>query len=187
MRGVGRSATWAWRTLISTALATFAVWSLSSCGAPVGSGPLSDTGYAVTIAVASQPVYAQSTCAGATTATVRAGDNVIDLGSAGTNCEQVIYARGDGFTGSGYLPIYGLRRAAGGVRCTAPVSCHLRAGPDTTYAAVGTLAPGRTARGYATGKTGAIITDGSNYSWWEVVDPASGQRSDVFGPNCQAY
>lgn len=187
MRAVVGKARWVGRVLAGVSLVALAAGPLAGCGAPVSGGPLSDSGYAVTIAVASQPVYAQSSCSGATTATIRAGDNVIDLGSAGTNCEKVIYLRGDGYTGSGYLPIYGLRRAAGGVRCTAEVRCHLRAGPDTTYAAVGALAPGRSATGYATHKTGAIITDGGNYSWWEVVDPVTGQRADVYGPNCQAF
>jgi hypothetical protein len=139
------------------------------------------------IVIARQPVYGQSTCTGQTGVMVPAGSNVIDLGTVGTNCEQVVYSNGDDYSGIGYLPVYGMRRAAGGVRCRATVDCHLRAGPGTTYAVVGALAPSGAAVGYGTKRTNAIITDGNNYDWWEVVDPASGRRADVFGPNCQAF
>lgn len=156
--------------------------------APFGSsGPLSDTGQAIMIVIAHQPVYAQPDCTGDTGVTVPAGSNVIDLGTVGTNCEQVVYLKQSDYSGIGYLPVYGMRRAAGGVRCRATVDCHLRTGPGTNYSIVGTISPGGAATGYGTSRTNAIITDGSNYDWWEVVDPTSGQRADIFGPYCQAF
>jgi hypothetical protein len=155
---------------------------------PIGSsGPLSDTGQAIMIVIAHQPIYAQPDCTGETGVMVSAGSNVIDLGTVGTNCEQVVYPAQSNYSGIGYMPVYGMRRAAGGVRCRATVDCHLRAGPGTSFGVVGAIPPGGPAAGYGTSRTNAIITDGNNYDWWEVVDPTSGQRADIFGPNCQAF
>lgn len=160
---------------------------LAGCvGASTSSG-FSDSGQAIMIVIAKQPVYAQASCTQATGTVLDPGSNVIDLGTMGTNCEQIVFVKGGSYSGLGYLPVYGMRRAAGGVRCAANVACHLRAGPSTSFQAVGALAPGASARGFGTAKTSAIITDGTNYDWWEVIDPASGSRADVYGANCQAF
>jgi hypothetical protein len=31
------------------------------------------------------------------------------------------------------------------------------------------------------------MTDGQNFDWWEVIDPASGARADIFGPAAQVF
>ena len=160
---------------------------LAGCAAAYGAAPLSNTGYPIAIVIASQPVYLQSTCSGATSDTLDAGASVADLGTMGTNCEEIVYQSNGSYTAVGYLPIYGMRRAAGGVRCRAGAGCVLRAGPGTAYTATGQLGQGAAARGYGTTKTGAIITDAQNFDWWEVVDPASGARADIFGPSGQAF
>jgi hypothetical protein len=189
--GGGRTAMWTRRRtgrarrraicLLCAALA------LAGCDAASAATPFSNWGQAIMIVIADQPVYAQPSCAGARTGSVAAGDNVVDLGTRGTNCEQIVFRRGDDYAGLGYLPVYGMRRAAGGVRCRATVPCHLRGGPGTTYPILGELDEGAAARGYGTRQTQAIITDAANYDWWQVVDPASGQRADLYGPACQAF
>ncbi len=167
--------------LVAAALA------LAGCAGSGTAGGFSDTGQAIMIVVARQPVYGQPDCTSEAGTVVPAGDNVIDLGTVGTNCEQVVYLTGDSYSAIGYLPVYGMRRAAGGVRCRAEVDCHLRAGPGTAFASIGAIAPRASAKGYGSSRTNAIITDGNNFDWWEVVDPASGQRADIFGPYCQAF
>lgn len=160
---------------------------LVGCAAAYGAEPLSNTGYPIAIVIAPQPVYLQSTCSGATSDTLDAGASVADLGTMGTNCEEIVYQSGSSYTAVGYLPVYGMRRAAGGVRCRADAGCVLRAGPGPDYTAIGQLGQGEAARGYGTAKTGAIITDGQNFDWWEVLDPTSGARVDIFGPSGQAF
>lgn len=177
-----RGAGW-WRAACALGCAL----ALAGCAAAYSNGPLSDSGQPIMVVIATQPVYLQSTCSGQTVDTVPAGGNVVDLGTMGTNCEQVVYLSDASYSAIGYLPVYGMRRAAGGVRCRASVECHLRTGPGTTYTAVGAVDPGHSARGFGTDKTGAIITDGDNYDWWEVIDSESGQRADIFAPNCQAF
>jgi hypothetical protein len=167
--------------LIAAALA------LAGCAGSGSVDPYSNTGQAIMIVIARQPIYGQFDCTNATGAVVPAGSNVIDLGTMGTNCEQIAYQKNGSYSAIGYLPVYGMRRAAGGVRCRATVDCHLRAGPGTAFASIGAIAPSASAQGYGTSRTNAIITDGNNFDWWEVVDPASGQRADIFGPNCQAF
>lgn len=169
------------------ALLALAPLLLGACAEANASGPFSNTGQAAMIVIASQPVYGRANCTQSTGAQVNAGDTVIALGTVGTNCEEVVFMQGGSYNGLGYLPVYGMRRAAGGVRCRADAACHLRAGPGTTYTIIGSLAPGASAKGYGTTQTGAIISDGINYDWWEVVDPASGQRADIYGPDCQVF
>jgi hypothetical protein len=160
---------------------------VSACAEATASGPFSNTGQAANIVIASQPVYGRANCSEPSGAQVNAGDTVIDLGTVGTNCEQIVFLQDGAYNGLGYLPVYGMRRAAGGVRCRADVACNLRAGPGTTFVVIGSIGPGASAKGYWTQHTGAIITDGVNYSWWEVVDPVSGQRADIYGPDCQVF
>jgi hypothetical protein len=185
-----RSIEWTWtrqwmRLLRAAALCgTLAV---AGCTAASASGGFSNSGQAIMIVIARQPVYAQPNCTQANGTVLQPGSNVIDVGTMGTNCEEIVYVTHGSYSGLGYLPIYGMRRAAGGVRCVADVDCHLRAGPGATFKAVGALAPGASARGYGTTTTNAIITDGTNYDWWEVIDPASGNRADIYGANCQAF
>ncbi|GAC1448334.1 MAG: hypothetical protein PVSMB4_05280 [Ktedonobacterales bacterium] len=181
VRSRGRARWWRAACALGCALA------LAGCAAVNGSGPLSDIGQPIMIVIARQPVYVQSTCSGQTIDMLPAGGNVVDLGTMGTNCEQVVFRRDGSYSAIGYLPVYGMRRAAGGVRCRATVDCHLRAGPGTNFALMGAVAPGGSARGYGTARTQAIITDGDNYDWWEVVDPETGRRADIFAPNCQAF
>ena len=170
--------------VIMAALACFA---LAGCGASGTSGPFSNSGYALMIVVARQPAYSQPNCTQPNGTMLAPGDTVVDLGTMGTNCEEVAFVRDGSYNALGYLPVYGMRRAAGGVRCVADAPCNLRAGPDINDPIEGTLDPGASAHGYGTDKTGAVITDGNNYDWWEVVDPATGQRADVYGPNCQVF
>jgi hypothetical protein len=160
---------------------------LAGCDAAYGAQPLSDTGYPLNIAVASQPVYLQVTCSGATSDTLAAGASVVDMGTMGTNCEEIVYQSGADDAAVGYLPVYGMRRPAGGVRCRAAAGCVLRAGPGASYAQTGQIGQGEAAKGYGTAKTGAIMTDGQNFDWWEVIDPASGARADIFGPAAQVF
>ncbi|HEX9057469.1 MAG TPA: hypothetical protein VF818_08030 [Ktedonobacterales bacterium] len=160
---------------------------LGGCGSANTAQGFSDTGQVVMIVIAHQPLYAQPNCTTQTNVVLDAGATVIDLGTKGTNCEEIVYVQNGTYTGVGYLPVYGMRRAAGGVRCRAEVPCHLRDGPGTDFAITGAIWPGGSAEGYGTSRTGAIITDGDNFDWWEVIDPGSGQRADVFGPNCQAF
>lgn len=159
----------------------------SACADANASGSFSNNGLALNIIIATQPVYGRANCTQPNGAHVNAGDTVIDLGTVGTNCEKVVYLQNGDYNALGYLPVYGMRRAAGGVRCRADVACNLRAGPGLTFSVIGTLAPAAGAKGYWTSHTGAIITDGVNYDWWEVVDPVSGQRADIFGPDCQVF
>ncbi len=159
---------------------------LTSCSLPDPTVGMSDSGHPLMIVIARQPVYAQASCSDASPTMLVPGENVVDLGTTGTNCEQIVFARDGFYHGLGYLPVYGMRRAAGGVRCRA-AACVLHVGPASTLATVGTLSAGAAARGYGTATTNAIITDGDNYSWWQVIDPASGKRADAFGPSCQVF
>lgn len=169
------------------ALPLAACLALAGCVALNGAQPLSDSGYPVAIVIARQPVYLQSTCSGATSDRLDPGSNVVDLGTMGTNCEEIVYQSSSGYTATGYLPVYGMRHAAGGVRCRADVGCALRAGPAASYTLVGRLGAGDAAKGYGTTATGAIMTDSQHFDWWEVVDPATGARADLFAPAGQAF
>jgi hypothetical protein len=175
------------RLVALAALLALVLVLLGACAEADASGPFSNTGDALDIIVATQPVYGRASCSQPNGAQVNAGDTVVDLGTMGTNCEEVVYMQNGDYNAVGYLPVYGMRRAAGGVRCEANVACNLRAGPGLTFAVLGTVAPSASAKGYWTTHTNAIITDGSNYDWWEVVDPASGQRADIYGPDCQVF
>ncbi len=145
------------------------------------SGPISNSGNPVVIANQAQVVYVTSSCNGPTVTTIRAGGNLVDLGPASSVCEQVAYPSENGYRLTGYVPVYSIHRASNSVRCIYPDGCAIHAGPDATTPVLSTLRPGDRVAGRGTASTGAIITDGTNYSWWEVIDPATGQPGDVYG------
>ncbi len=144
-------------------------------------GKISNSGNPVVIVNQTQVVYVASNCNGPTAMTVRAGANLVDLGPASSVCEQVAYPSEDGYGLTGYVPVYSMHRATNSVRCIYPYGCPIRSGPDATSPILSTLRPGDKVAGRGTTSTGAIITDGNHYSWWEVIDPATGQVGDIYG------
>jgi hypothetical protein len=142
---------------------------------------ISNAGNPVVIVNQMQVVYLASNCNGPTATTVRAGANLVDLGPASSVCEQVAYPSEDGYRLTGYVPVYSIHRANNSVRCVYPNGCAIHVGPDATAPILSTLRPGDRVAGRGTAGTGAIITDGNHYSWWEVIDPATGQVGDVYG------
>ena len=144
-------------------------------------GSISDSGNPVVIANQTQVVFLASNCNGPTTVTIRAGGNLVDLGPASSVCEQVAYPSEDGYRLTGYVPVYSMHRATNSIRCIYPYGCPIRAGPDATAPILSMLRPGDKVAGRGTASTGAIITDGKNYSWWEVIDPSTGQVGDIYG------
>lgn len=142
---------------------------------------LSDSGNPIVIANTTEAIYLASNCNGPAVATVRAGTNLVDLGPVSSACEQVAYPTEVGYSLTGYVPVYSIHRATNSLRCISPNGCNVRAGPSPTDTIISTLLPGQRIFGRGTDATGAIITDGNNYSWWEVVDPQTGQPGDIYG------
>jgi hypothetical protein len=151
------------------------------------SGQISNSGNPVVIANQTQAVFLASSCNGPTAITLRAGSNLVDLGPASSVCEQVAYPSEDGYRLIGYVPVYSIHRANTSVRCIFPRGCAIRAGPDATAPILSVLRPGDRVAGRGTTSTGAIITDGANYSWWQVIDPDTGQVGDLYGIFAAAY
>ncbi len=151
------------------------------------SAGISDTGNPVVIANQTQGVYAASNCTGPTVTTISGGGNLVDLGAASSSCEQVAYPSETGYTQTGYVPIYSIHRATNSVQCIFQAGCNLRAGPSNTAEILYVLPFGQRAQGHASVSTGAIFTDGSQYSWWEVIVPSTGQTADVFGSLTVAF
>jgi hypothetical protein len=145
------------------------------------SNTLSNSGNPVVVVNQIQVVYLTSTCNGPVAVTVKAGANLVDLGPANSVCEQVAYPSEDGYTLSGYVPVYSIHRAGTAVRCVYPGGCVIHASAGATTPVLTTLRPGDQVAGRGTAGTGAIISDGNNYSWWEVLDPATGQPGDLYG------
>jgi len=142
---------------------------------------LSDSGNPIVIADNTEAVFLASNCNGPAVATIRAGTDLVDLGPVSSACEQVAYPTEVGYSETGYVPVYSVHRATNSIRCIGPNGCNVRAGPSPTATILSTLLPGQRIFGRGTDATGVIITDGSNYSWWEVVDPQTGQPGDVYG------
>ncbi len=176
----------AWRRR-TAALVIPAALLLAGCNILFPSTGISDTGYPVVISRQAQAIYADFHCKGLVVATIQAGENLVDLGPANSTCEQVAYPTGDGYTQYGYVPVSSISRATHAVRCANRAGCYLRAGPDATAAILAILSCGQRAPGRDTTITGAIITDGANYSWWEVIVPSTGQVADMYGPLAVAF
>ncbi|HEU5367196.1 MAG TPA: hypothetical protein VFU69_01980 [Ktedonobacterales bacterium] len=176
----------AWRRGTATLVIPAALL-LAGCNILFPSTGISNTGYPVVISNQAQAIYADFHCKGLVIATVHAGENLVDLGPANSTCEQVAYSAGDGYTQYGYVPVYSIHRAISAVQCVVQAGCELRAGPSATAAILTFLPAGQRAPGRDTAITGAIITDGNQYSWWEVVVPSTGQVADMYGPLAVAF
>jgi hypothetical protein len=159
----------------------------SGCNIPFPSTGISDTGNPVVVANQAQAIYSASDCTGPTVTTVQGGVNLVDLGPANTTCEQIAYPTETGYTQNGYVPVYSIHRASNSVQCVYQPGCNLRAGPSTTTEVLYLLPFGQRAQGRGIASTGTIITDGSQYSWWEVIVPSTGQVADVYGTLVVAY
>lgn len=167
-----------------TALVLLAALLLAGCNislASTSSSGMSDSGNPVVVVNNQEVIYSSSTCNGPVAITIKAGANLVDLGPANSTCEQVAYPSEVGYTQTGYVPVYTLHRANNSMRCIGPNGCYVRAGPGVNTAILSTLLPGARIAGRGTAITGAIISDGNNYSWWEVIDPATGQPGDIYG------
>lgn len=167
-----------------TALVLVAALLLTGCDislASTSSSGMSDSGNPVVVVNNQEVIYSASTCNGPVAITIKAGANLVDLGPANSTCEQVAYPSEVGYTQTGYVPVYTLHRANNSMRCIAPNGCYVRAGPGVNTTILSTLLPGTRIAGRGTAITGAIISDGNNYSWWEVIDPVTGQPGDIYG------
>ena len=151
-----------------------------SLASPSSTG-MSDSGNPIVVVNNQEVIYATSTCNGPVALTIKAGANLVDLGPANSTCEQIAYPSEVGYTQTGYVPVYTVHRANNSIRCIAPNGCYVRAGPGVNTAILSTLLPGERVAGRGTATTGAIISDGNNYSWWEVIDPNTGQPGDIYG------
>jgi hypothetical protein len=176
----------AWRRGIA-ATALLAPLLLAGCDISFASSGISDSGDPVVIANQTQAIYVASNCNGPTAAIVQGGANLVDLGPVSSTCEQVAYPTETGYTQSGYVPVFSLHRATNSVLCVFHSGCNLRAGPSSTAPILFTLPFGQRVHGRATAATGAIITDGTNYSWWEVLVPSTGQPADIYGILAAAF
>ncbi len=167
-----------------TALALVAALLLAGCDvslASTSSTGMSDSGNPIVVVNNQEVIYATSTCNGPVALTIKAGANLVDLGPANSTCEQIAYPSEVGYTQTGYVPVYTIHRANNSIRCIAPNGCYVRAGPGVNTTILSTLLPGERVAGRGTATTGAIISDGNNYSWWEVIDPNTGQPGDIYG------
>lgn len=166
-----------------TAFVLLAALLLAGCDVSLASSSsgISNSGDPVVVVNNQEVIYSASTCNGPVALTIRAGANLVDLGPVNSTCEQVAYPSEVGYTQTGYVPVYTLHRANNSMRCIAPNGCYVRAGPGVDTAILSTLLPGARIAGRGTATTGAIISDGNNYSWWEVIDPATGQSGDIYG------
>ncbi len=154
---------------------------LAGCDISLASTGISNSGNPVVIANQTQPIFVASNCNGPTATSVQGGVNLVDLGPASSTCEQVAYPTETGYTQTGFVPVYSIHRATNSVLCTFHTGCNLRAGPSSTAAILYVLPFGQRAQGRGTAFTGAIITDGIQYSWWEVLVPSTGQAADIYG------
>lgn len=164
------------------ALILLAALLLAGCDVSMASSTgMSDSGNPVVVVNNQEVIYATSTCNGPVALTIRAGANLVDLGPVNSTCEQIAYPSEVGYTQTGFVPVYTLHRANNSMRCISPNGCYVRAGPNVDTTILSTLLPGERIAGRGTATTGAIISDGSNYSWWEVIDPNTGQPGDIYG------
>jgi hypothetical protein len=166
------------------ALILLAALLLAGCDVSLASSSstgMSDSGNPIVVVNNQEVIYATSTCNGPVALTIKAGANLVDLGPANSTCEQIAYPSEVGYTQTGYVPVYTIHRANNSIRCVAPNGCYVRAGPGVNTSILSTLLPGERVAGRGTTTTGAIISDGNNYSWWEVIDPNTGQPGDIYG------
>jgi hypothetical protein len=170
-----------------TTLALLAMLLLAGCDISLASPGINDTGNPVVVANQAQAIYAASNCTGPTVTVVQQGGNLVDLGPANSTCEQVAYPGETGYTQNGYVPIYSIHRATNSVRCVFQAGCNLRAGPSSTAAIFAVLPFGQRVQGRGTASTGSIMTDGSQYSWWEVIVPSTGGVADIYGALTVAF
>lgn len=171
----------AWERIL-TAIMLLATLLLAGCAVfVVSASSISDSGDPVVITNQLQVIFVASNCNGPVAITVPGGTNLVDIGPASSTCEQVAYPSESGYTQSGYVPVYSIHRANNSVLCVYHSGCNLRAGPSSSATILFTLPFGQRVPGRGTASTGAIITDGTNYSWWEVVCPSTGQVADIFG------
>ncbi|SRR5579883_190968 len=171
-----------WECGLATIMLLFAL-PLTSCAvffANTGSS-ISNSGDPVVITNQTQVIYVAPNCNGPVAITVPGGTNLVDIGPASSTCEQVAYPSESGYTQGGYVPVYSIHRANNSVLCVYHSGCNLRAGPSSNAAILFTLPFGQRVPGRGTSSTGAIITDGTNYSWWEVICPSTGQVADIYG------
>ena len=161
--------------LLATLLLTGCAISFAS------SSSISDSGNPVVITNQFQVIYVASNCNGPVAITVPGGTNLVDIGPANSSCEQIVYPSESGYTQGGCVPVYSIHRANNAVLCVYHSGCNLRAGPSSSAAILFTLPFGQRVPGRGTDSTGAIITDGNNYSWWQVVCPSTGQIADIYG------
>lgn len=147
----------------------------------VSGSSISDSGAPVVISNQQQVIYVASNCNGPVAITVPGGTNLVDIGPVSSTCEQVAYPSESGYTQGGYVPVYSIHRANNSVLCIYHSGCNLRAGPSSSATILFTLPFGQRVPGRGTASTGAIITDGTNYSWWQVICPSTGQIADIYG------
>jgi hypothetical protein len=169
------------------ALALLAALLLAGCDMSLASPGISETGNPIVIANQAQAIYAASNCTGQTVTVVPQGGNLVDLGPANSTCEQVAYPSEIGYTQTGYVPIYSIHRATNAIRCIFQSGCNLRAGPSSTATIFYVLPFGQRVQGRGTTTAGTIMTDGSQYSWWEVIVPSTGQVADIYGTLTVAF
>jgi len=176
----------AWERSIA-AIAILAALLLAGCNISLASTGMSNSGDPIVITNQTQPIFLASNCNGPTAETVQGGTNLVDLGPANSSCEQVAYPTETGYSQTGYVPVYSLHRATNSVLCVYHSGCNLRATPSSTASILYTLPFGQRVQGRATTTTGAIITDGTNYSWWEVIVPTTGAPADIYGILAAAF
>jgi hypothetical protein len=160
---------------------------LAGCDISLASTGISNSGDPVVITNQAQAIFAAPNCTGPTVAIVQGGANLVDLGPSSSTCEQVAYPTETGYTQTGYVPVFSIHRASNSVLCVFHSGCNLRAGPSSTAPILFTLPFGQRVQGRGTAATGAIITDGSDYSWWEVIVPSTGQPADIYGTLTAAF
>ncbi len=142
---------------------------------------ISSSGNPVVIVNQTQAIFVASNCNGPTAAVVQGGVNLVDLGPASSSCEQVAYPSETGYTQTGFVPVYSIHRATNSILCVFHAGCNLRAGASSSAEVLYILPFGQRVQGRSTATTGAIITDGTQYSWWEVIVPSTGQAADIYG------
>ncbi len=181
---LSRAAAWERNLAI---IAMLAALLLAGCDISFASTGMSGSGDPIVITNQTQPIFIASNCNGPTAEIVQGGTNLVDLGPASSICEQVAYPTETGYSQNGYVPVYSLHRATNSVLCVYHAGCKLHAAPSSTASILYTLPFGQRVQGRATASTDAIITDGTNYSWWEVIVPTTGEPADIYGILAAAF
>jgi hypothetical protein len=177
----------AWFSIVSASQhklavgALLAVLLLAGCDISFASTGISDSGDPIVIANQAQAIFIASNCNGPTALVVQGGVNLVDLGPANPSCEQVAYPSETGYTQTGFVPVYSIHRANNSILCVYHAGCNLRATASVTAQIFFVVPFGQRVQGRGTASTAAIITDGTQYSWWEVIVPSTGQVADIYG------